>query len=62
MFLGGVYQEVMGSNHNMLGLTHAVHVRTAAPSGRRKGDEKFSSWAATCLDARQNVVSLIQLP
>ena len=30
MFLGGVYQEVMGSAHNMLGATHVVHV-TAVP-------------------------------
>ena len=29
LFLGGVYQEVMGSHHNMLGSTHVVHVRVA---------------------------------
>ena len=36
MFLTGVYQEVMGSSHNMLGAPHAVHVRlqdTASAAG-----------------------------
>ncbi|KAK9830421.1 hypothetical protein WJX72_011676 [[Myrmecia] bisecta] len=33
MFLTGVYQEVMGSAHNMFGATHAVHVR-ATPKKR----------------------------
>jgi hypothetical protein len=28
-WLAGVYQEVMGSPHNMLGQPHAVHVRLA---------------------------------
>lgn len=32
MFLGGVYQETMGSAHNMLGSTHVVQVRVVPGS------------------------------
>ena len=29
MFLGGAYQEVMGSLHNLFGSTNAVHIKSA---------------------------------
>lgn len=32
LFLGGVYQEVMGSNHNMFGTTNVAHI-TTSPEG-----------------------------
>lgn len=38
MFLGGVYQEVMGSAHNMLGSTHVVQVKVAPERSHRQGE------------------------
>ncbi len=33
MFLGGAYQEVMGSLHNLFGTTNAVHIRMTSKGG-----------------------------
>ena len=41
MFLGGVYQEVMGSAHNMLGSTHVVQVKVASRSSHCQGKSKL---------------------
>ena len=38
MFLGGVYQEVMGSAHNMLGSTHVVQIKVTADGIHCTGD------------------------
>ena len=38
MFLGGVYQEVMGSAHNMLGSTHVVQVKVAPERSHCQGE------------------------
>lgn len=36
LFLGGVYQEVMGSNHNMFGTTNVAHITTTSEGFRVK--------------------------
>ena len=38
MFLGGVYQEVMGSAHNMLGSTHVVQVKVVPKRSQDNGE------------------------
>lgn len=38
VFLVGAYQEILGDLHNLLGDTHAVHVRLAGP-GATEGEE-----------------------
>lgn len=49
MFLGGVYQEVMGSNHNMLGTTHAVHVRSDPNSLPSRGEPFSNHFSWPCI-------------
>lgn len=45
MFLGGVYQEVMGSAHNMLGATHVVQVKASPGSSPMLGEQLLDGFS-----------------
>lgn len=61
MFLGGVYQEVMGSSHNMLGSTHVVHVKASPGSLPAFGErlEPFTRSSANLCKAGSNPLELL---
>ena len=47
LFLGGVYQEVMGSAHNMLGSTHVVQVKLSSDRRLDSGGHSLSQDLST---------------